>query len=73
MFQLVSNFFFLKKVDELGVGNLKTAPINLKKASDAVRKEVVKKTLYDKLLTIINNFKKMMHLFYKTRKSLQQS
>ena len=46
------------KVDDLDVGELKTAPIDLKKLSDVVSKEVVKKTVYNKLNTKINNLEK---------------
>ena len=42
-------------VDELDVGKLKTVPIDLKKTSDAVCKEVVKKTVYSKLNTKVND------------------
>ena len=37
---------FETKVDELGVAELKAGPIDLKKLSDVVIKEVVKTTVY---------------------------
>ena len=39
------------KIDELDIGNLKTIPIELKKFSDVVSREVEEKTVYDKLNT----------------------
>ena len=36
--------------DKLGIDNLKTTSIGLSKLSDVVKNEVVKKTLYDKLV-----------------------
>ena len=43
------------KVDDLDVGNLKTVPINSKKLSDVVLKEVAKTTVYNKLNTKVNS------------------
>ena len=39
------------KIDELDIGNLKTIPIELKKFSDVVSREVEEKTVYDELNT----------------------
>ena len=49
---------FETKVDELGVVELKTGPINLKKFSDVVIKEVVKTTVYNQLNMKINDLEK---------------
>ena len=49
---------FETKVDELGVVELKAGPIDLKKFSDVVIKEVVKTTVYNKLNTKINDLEK---------------
>ena len=43
------------KVDNLDVDKLKTAPIDLKKLSDVMSKEVVKNTKFNKLNTKVNN------------------
>ena len=42
-------------MDKIDVDKLKTVPVELSKLSDLVNKEVVKKTLYDKLATKANN------------------
>ena len=44
------------KVDDLDVGKLKTVPVDLKKVSDVVDNEVVKK--FNTLKTKINNLEK---------------
>ena len=49
---------FETKVDELGVVELKTGPINLKKFSDVVIKEVVKTTVYNQLNMKINDLER---------------
>ena len=51
------------KVDDLDVGKSKTVPIDLKRLSDVVSKEVMKKTVYNKLNTKVNslNKKSLMH------------
>ena len=46
------------KVDELDVRKLKTIPMNFKKLNNVVTKEVVKKTVYNKLNTKINYLEK---------------
>ena len=43
------------KVDYLDAGKLKTVPVDLKKISSKVTKEVVKKTVYNKPNTKVNN------------------
>ena len=43
------------KVDDLDVDNLKTAPLDLKEPSDVVSEKVLKKTVYNKLNSIVNN------------------
>ena len=55
MFQLVS-IFEKTKVDYVD-DKLKTVPLDLKTLSVAVSKEVVKKTVYSKLNTKINNLR----------------
>ena len=45
-------------MDELGVLKLKAGPIDLKKLSDVVNKEGVKKAMYNKLNTKINDLEK---------------
>ena len=46
------------KIYDLDVGKLKTVPIDLKKLSDMVSKEVVKETVYNKLSTKVNSLEK---------------
>ena len=55
----VDTFEFAKKVDlaslkseidKLDIGKLETTSVDLSKLSDAVKKEVVKKTVYDELV-----------------------
>ena len=43
------------EVDKIDVGKLKTVPVDLSKLSNVVKNEVVKKTVYDKLVTKVNN------------------
>ena len=45
-------------VDYLGVGKLKTFPVDLKKLSDVLHNEVVKNTKLDILKTKVNNLEK---------------
>ena len=55
-FKLKSNLASLKAVvDQLDVDKLKTVPVNLSKLSNVVNNEVVKKTVYDKLVIKVNN------------------
>ena len=42
------------KVEDLGVGKLKTVPVDLKKFSDVVANEVVKNTKFNALKTKVN-------------------
>ena len=43
------------EVDKIVVGKLKTVPVDLSKLSNVVKNEVVKKTVYDKLVAKVNN------------------
>ena len=55
-FALKRNLANLKtEVDKLDTDKLKTIPVDLSKLSDVVKNEVVKKTVYDKLVTKVNN------------------
>ena len=49
------------KVDSLNVDKLKTVLIDLKKLSDVLNKEVLKKTVYNKLNKEINNLEDKIH------------
>ena len=54
--RLKTNLANLKtEVDKLDTDKLKTVPIDLSKLSNAVKNEVVKKNMYDKLVTKVNN------------------
>ena len=46
------------KVDDLDVGKLKTAPVDLRKLIDVVDNEVVKSKKFNKLKTKVNSSKK---------------
>ena len=55
-FALKANVANLKaEVDKLGTDKLKTVPVDLSKLSNVVKNDVVKKTVYDKLVTKVNN------------------
>ena len=55
-FALKANLANLKtEVDELDIDKLATVPVDLSKLSNAVKNDVVKKTVYDKLVTIVTN------------------
>ena len=55
-FALKSNLVSLKTgVDKIDVDKLKIAPVDLSKLSDVVKNDAVKKALYDKLVTKVNN------------------
>ena len=55
-FALKSNLSSLKtEVDKIDVGKLKTLPVDLSKLSNLVNNDVVKKTVYDKLVTKVND------------------
>ena len=46
------------KVDNLDVGKLTTVPVDLIELGNVVSKEVIKKTVYNKLNTKVNNSEK---------------
>ena len=49
-------WFSLKaKIDKIDVDKLKTVPVDLSKLSNIVKNEVVKKTVYDKLVAKLSN------------------
>ena len=55
-FALKTNLANLKtEVDKLGIDNLAPVPVDLSKLSEVVKNDVVKKTVYDKLLTKVND------------------
>ena len=43
------------KLDDLDVGKLKAVSVDLKKISDVMSKEIVKRTVYNKLNAKVNN------------------
>ena len=56
MTNLPTDFNNLKtKVEDLDIDLLKSVPVYLKKIIDVVSKEVVKKTIYNKLNNKVNN------------------
>ena len=55
-FALKTNLSSLKnEVDKLDIDKLATVPVDLSKISNVVRNDVVKKTVYDKLVSKVNN------------------
>ena len=55
-FALKTNLANLRtEVDKLDVDKLKTVPVDLSKLSNVVKSDVVKKTVYDKLVPKVNN------------------
>ena len=55
-FALKANLASLKtEVDKLDIDKLVPVPVDLSKLSDVVKNDVVKKTVYDKLVTKVNN------------------
>ena len=55
-FALKSNLSSLKtEVDKLDIDKLVPVPVDLWKLSDVVKNDVVKKTVYDKLVAKVNN------------------
>ena len=55
-FALKTNLATLKtEVDKLDTDKLKTVPVDLSKLTNVVKNEVVKKTVYDKLVAKVNN------------------
>ena len=43
------------EVDKLNIDNLAPVPVNLSKLSDVVKNDVIKKSVYDKLVPNVNN------------------
>ena len=55
-FALTTNLASLKtKVDKLDIDKLVLVPVDLSKLSDLVKNDVVKKTVYDKLVAKVNS------------------
>ena len=55
-FALKANLANLKtEVDKLDIDKLAPVPVDLSKLSDVVKNDVVKKTVYDKLVTKVNS------------------
>ena len=55
-FELTANLASLKtKIDKLDIDKLVLAPVDLSKLSDLVKNDVVKKTVYDKLVAKVNS------------------
>ena len=55
-FALKTNLSTLKtEVDKLDIGKLATVPVDLSKLSNVVKNDVVKKTVYDKLVAKVDN------------------
>ena len=55
-FALKTNLASLKtEVDKLGIDKLVPVPVDLSKLSDVVKNDVVKKTVYDKLVAKVDN------------------
>ena len=55
-FALKTNLASLKtEADKLDIDNLGPVPVDLSKLSDVVKNDVVKKTVYDKLVAKVNN------------------
>ena len=55
-FALKTKIFTLKtEVDKLDIDKLATVPVDLSKLSNVVKNDVVKKTVYDKLVAKVNN------------------
>ena len=55
-FALKSNLASLKtEVDKLDIEKLVPVPVDLRKLSDVVKNDAVKKTVYDKLVTKVNS------------------
>ena len=56
IFALKSKLASLKtEVDKLDIGKLASVPVDLSKLSDIVKNDVVKKTVYDKLVAKVNS------------------
>ena len=53
---LKSNLTSLKaEIDKMDVDKLKAVPVDLSKRSNVVNNDIVKKSVYDKLVTKVNN------------------
>ena len=66
-FALKTNLVSLKTgVDKLDINKLEPIPVDLSKLSDVVKNDVVKKTLYDKLASKVNNID-TINFFLKTK------
>ena len=60
------------EVDKIDTGRLKTVPVDLSKLSNVVKNDIVKKTVYDKLVEKVNNIHNSRFVFktkYNTDKS----
>ena len=56
IFALKTNLASLKpEVDKLGIDKLMPVPVDLSKLSNVVKNDVVKKTVYDKLVAKVKN------------------
>ena len=59
MINVPTSLYNLKtKVDDLDIGKLKTIPVDLKKLSNIVGKQVVKNRKFNTLKTKVNNLEK---------------
>ena len=66
-FALKTNLANLRtEVDKVDIDKLAPAPVDLSKLSDAVKKDVVKKTVYDKIIAKVNNID-TSHFMWKTK------
>ena len=55
-FALKTNLAYLKtEIDKLDIDKLAPFPVDLSKLSDVVKTDIVKKTVYDKLVAKVNN------------------
>lgn len=64
-----------QKVDELNVGKLKTVPVELKKLSDALSKEIVQKAVDNTKNTKVKNLEIKIpyaSIYFDSQKSIQQ-
>ena len=64
-----------QKVDELNVGKLKTVPVDLKKLSDALSKEIVQKAVDNTINTKVKNLEIKIpyaSIYSDSQKSIQQ-
>ena len=72
-FALKSNLSSVKtEIDNIDVEKLKTVPVDLSKLSNVVNNDVVKKTVYDKLVTKVNNID-ISGLVLKTKYDIDKS